>query len=112
MSEEIAVSTRGELVRGRMVCGGSVTVDCRTDGTDRLIGAGRNEQLTHERRENDEPHGDEAKPCDSVFMGAELHGSSKIFQDSIHRMAGLHSTFLMRAISGKGPDRPDRCVVG
>jgi hypothetical protein len=74
MSEEIAVSTRRDLVRGRMVCGGSVTVDCRTNGTDRFIGAGRNAQLTHERRENDEPHGDEAKPCDSVFVGAELHG--------------------------------------
>lgn len=64
MSEEIAVPTRRELVRRRMVCSRRVTVDCRTNGTDRLIGAGRNEQLTHERRENDEPHGDEAKPCD------------------------------------------------
>ncbi|OAJ53208.1 hypothetical protein A6V36_12750 [Paraburkholderia ginsengiterrae] len=73
MSEEIAVSARRDLVRRRMVCGGSAAVDCRTNGTDRLIGAGRNEQLTHERRENDEPHGDEAKPCDRVFVGAELH---------------------------------------
>ncbi|CAE6824375.1 hypothetical protein R69888_06262 [Paraburkholderia haematera] len=63
MSEKIAVSTRSDLVRGRMMCGG-VTVDCRTDRTDWLIGAGRNEQLTHKRRENDEPHGDKAKPCD------------------------------------------------
>lgn len=74
MSEEIAVSTHRELVWRRMLCGGAVTVDCRTNGTDRLIGAGRNEQLTHERRENDKPHGDEAKPCDSVFVDAELHG--------------------------------------
>ncbi len=74
MSEEVAVSTRCGLVRGRMVCGGSVTVDCRTDGTDRLIGAGGNEQLAHERRENDKPHGDKAKPCDRVFVGAGLHG--------------------------------------
>jgi hypothetical protein len=38
------------------------------------MGAGCNEQLAHERRDNDEPHGDEAKPCDRVFVGAELHG--------------------------------------
>lgn len=73
MSEEIAVSARRDLVRRRMVCGGSAAVDCRANGTDWLIGAGRNEQLTHERRENDEPHGDEAKPCDRVFVGAEFH---------------------------------------
>ncbi|AXL48762.1 hypothetical protein DSC91_000289 [Paraburkholderia caffeinilytica] len=74
MSEEIAVSTCRDLVWERMVCGGSATVDRRTNRTDRFVGAGRNEQLTHERRENDEPHGDEAKPCDSVLVGAELHG--------------------------------------
>ena len=80
MSEEIAVPTRRELVPGRMVCSGSVTFDCRTNGTDGHIGAGRNEQLTHERRKNHKPHGDEAKPCDRVFVGAELHGSQKFFR--------------------------------
>jgi hypothetical protein len=74
MREEIAVPACRELVRGRVTRGhGSIAINGRANGTERRIGAGRDNQLTHERRENHKPHGDEAKPCDSVDAGANLH---------------------------------------
>ncbi|TDN67108.1 hypothetical protein B0G77_0335 [Paraburkholderia sp. BL10I2N1] len=78
MREEIAVPACRELVRGCMMCShGSVAINDRTNGTERPIGAGREHQLTHERRENHKPHGDEAKPCDRVDAGANLHDGQK-----------------------------------
>jgi hypothetical protein len=64
----------------------------RAQRGDRLVGAARFEQLTHERREHDEPHGDEAKPCGQVIARASSHdGRRKDGRDSSITGRSFHS---------------------
>jgi len=45
----------------------------RTDYPHWRVRMGRSQQLTDQRREYHQPHGNQAKPCDSVDAVAKLH---------------------------------------
>ena len=51
-------------------------VRCRTQHrSGGIVQTGRDDQLTHDWREHDQPHGDQAKPCGQVFAGEGRHGA-------------------------------------
>lgn len=63
MFEQMAVAACAECIVVRKMLRDGVWLDRRAQRGIGLVRLMRGNQLTHERREHDEPHGDEAKPC-------------------------------------------------
>lgn len=72
LCNEIAVAARAYRnagrVMGRPFFADGGTVDRKWLGHFRI-----RDQLTDQRHEQDQPHGDEAKPCGAMFSGATGH---------------------------------------
>jgi len=93
----------------------------RTQRGDRLVYAVRREHLTHDRREHDEPHGDEAKPgCQTVartWSHVDEQGNAgdsstarNIFLRDARHISGLKAEIRSFPAVTAGPDRLI-CVV-
>ncbi|AMP00530.1 hypothetical protein CAter282_2681 [Collimonas arenae] len=60
-------------MRPGMAAGGMFMDDRRANDLNRFLGARRGNQLTCQWRKDDKQHGNQAKPCDCVFVNSELH---------------------------------------
>ena len=73
--EKIAVAACRERVAVS-----DVSVICRwmyrrTQDGGRIVCTGRDDELAHNRRKHDKPHGYEAKPCGQMFAVVKAHDS-------------------------------------
>ncbi|KML56372.1 hypothetical protein VL15_16285 [Burkholderia cepacia] len=72
MREQVAICTRIEVGRERVATCVRLTVS-RADRRERCISIVSFQALTHDRRKDDEPHGEQAKPCGHSIAGAIGH---------------------------------------